>query len=92
MSVVEPEKKKLQDIAKVVHAALFKLKMGQTGTILCSKELPFEEVKEYVMAYAFHKRKWFKTRHDQVSNVLYAERSPPPPWEKEEEHVEPDEP
>jgi hypothetical protein len=58
------------------------LKMGETGAIACSKEFPFEDVHEYVRAYSLHKRKWFKMRHDTVSNIVYAERAKPPPWEK----------
>jgi hypothetical protein len=88
---VNPEKEKLVAIYKLVHPILRMLKMGETGTILCSREHAIEDVRSYVMMYAFHKGKWFKLKHDRSSNVLYALRAPPPPWEKPPEDSEPEE-
>jgi hypothetical protein len=88
---MDPEKQKLISIAKHVHSVLRNLKMGEIGTIPCSKEYPTEEVRSYATAYAFHKRKWFKLKHDPVSNIIYAERAPPPPWERPPEDSEPEE-
>jgi len=87
---MDPEKQKLLDLALHVHRALRMLKMGESATISCGTKFPHEEVSQYVVAYAFHKKKWFSTKFDPTSEIIYATRSPPPPWEKEEIEEEPD--
>jgi hypothetical protein len=89
---MDDDKKRLAAVSRYVHTSLRMLKMGQTGTISCNKDYPVETIKEYVMAYAFHKRKWFKVSYDKMNQVIYAERAPPPPWdhgatEREEEEL-----
>jgi len=65
---------KLQALSKYVHDALRTLKIGDSATISCTKEFPAGEIKPYLIAYAFHKRKWFETKHDVVANVIYTKR------------------
>jgi len=89
---MDPEKQKLQNISKHVHSVLRTLKMGETGTVACSREMKPEELQLYMVAYAFHKRKWFEIKHDKVSNVLYAKRAAPPPWDHAPEEEESEEP
>ena len=81
---IHPEKQRLTQIALRVHGALRMLKMGQTGVISLSP-FKYEEVKNYIWAYAMHKRKWFTTRHDPNANVIIAQRAAPPPWDREDE-------
>lgn len=81
---MEPEKQKLIEMSTIVHGALKSLKMGDTGIITCSKKFSSDELREYVTAYAFHKNKWFNVKHDAVANVLFCERTTPPPFEKPE--------
>jgi hypothetical protein len=89
---MDPEKKHLNDIAARVHQALRKLKKGQTGTIACDKECKVDEVRQYMLAYAYHKQKWFNVRHDAVSDILYVERVAVPPLRGPAEDDDPDEP
>lgn len=84
---MDPEKKHLQDLSKFIHDAVRMLKMGETASISCSK-YPAEDVRNYLMAYSFHKKKWFETKYDKTSKLLTAKRAPPPPWEREEEAPE----
>lgn len=88
---MEDEKQHLNQISTIVHSALKTLKMGETGTVACSKQFSADELREYVTAYAFHKRKWFNIKHDAVSNVLFCERAPPPPWDKPKEEEDEEE-
>jgi len=88
---MEPEKRKLVDMSNIVHNALKTLKMGQIGTVACSKQFSADELREYVTAYAFHKNKWFNVKHDAVSNVLFCERTTPPPFEKPESEADEEE-
>ena len=81
---MEVEKQKLTQLSKIVHDALRMLKMGETGTITYNKEFTADMIEEYIVAYAFHKSKWFKTKTDPVSQTIYAVRSAPPPWPKPE--------
>jgi hypothetical protein len=83
------EQEKLNMLSKHVHSALRMLKIGDTGTISCSKRFPMAEVKQYVIAYAFHKRKWFELTYVVVSNTLQATRVKMPSFLPV---VEPDEP
>ena len=87
---MEPEKKRLLAVASLVHNALRKLKMEDRATIPL-KDFTFEEVRNYVWAYAMHKKKWFHLRHDKTANVIHAERGPPP-WEQRPNDDDPDEP
>jgi hypothetical protein len=89
---MDPEKKHLQDVASRVHQALRKLKLGQGSTIACDKEIKSDEVRQYLLAYAYHKQKWFNVRHDAVADILYVERVPVPPLRGPEEDDDPDEP
>jgi len=85
---MEAEAQKLKDMSVIVHAALKALKIGETGTITCKKPFTSDELQSYVTAYGFHKNKWFNVKHDAVSNVLFCERSNPPPiggWGKKDE-------
>lgn len=83
-------KKHLMDLSRLVHQSLRMLKMGETGSIPCSREFSADAIREYTIAYALHKKKWFKLTHDEATNVIHAERAPPPPWDKPEEEEEPD--
>ena len=67
------------------HEALKRLKMGDVGTVAVTKEFPVDELTRYVHAYARHKNKWFDTRYDATSKLIYATRVTPPPWDKPEE-------
>ena len=89
---MDQEKQKLQKISKHVHSVLRTLKMGETGTVGCSRDMNPEELREYIIAYAFHKRKWFEIKYDKVSNVLHAKRAAPPPWDHQKVEEEPEEP
>lgn len=71
----------LDGLSTLVHDVLKRLKMGETGTIICTKEYPSDEVLLYVTGYAMHKEKWFETHYDKASNVVHAKRSPIPNWE-----------
>ena len=71
----------LDGLSNIVHDVLKRLKMGETGTITCSKEYPHEEVRLYVNAYALHKKKWFETRYDKASNAITAKRTEQPKWD-----------
>ena len=82
---MESEKMKLKEMSAVVHDALRTLKIGDTGTITCTKAFALDEVREYITAYAFHKNKWFKVKADSVSNTLYCERTELPKWDAPEE-------
>ena len=68
----------LASLGKHVHNTLRVLKVGDTGTITCGKAYPAGEVKQYVIAYAFHKRKWFELKHDRTADLFYAKRVEPP--------------
>ena len=85
--LMEPEKKKLVALGKTVHEALRLLKIGDTGTIKVG-DLPPEEVKNYVWAYAMHKGKWFDCKYDATAKVFTAVRKDPPPWDTGEEEFE----
>ena len=78
--MARPEKEELKKISTLVHEALRGLKMDETGYIECAKH-PFEEVRNYLVAYAFHKHKWFDIKYDPNSKIITAVRSIPPPWE-----------
>jgi hypothetical protein len=88
---MEEEKQHLNEMSVIVHAALKTLKMGETGTVSCSKQFNANELREYITAYAFHKNKWFAVKHDAVSNVLFCERVPQPSWDKPKEDKDADE-
>jgi hypothetical protein len=75
----------LDGLSALVHDVLKRLKVGQTGTIQCSKEYPTEEVRLYALAYAMHKRKWFTIKEDKASNAIVATRTELPDWEVTEE-------
>ena len=66
----------------MVHDVLKRLKIGDTGSITCTKEFPPEEVRLYVTAYAFHKKKWFAAQYDKVSNTVRCSRGEMPSWVK----------
>jgi hypothetical protein len=85
------EKMKLTEMSAVVHGALKGLKMGETGTITCTKAFTMDEVREYITAYAFHKNKWFQVKADSVSNTLYCERTERPNWDVPDEDPEEEE-
>ena len=70
----------LDGLSKLVHEALKRLKMDETGSVTCSKQYPPDEVRLDVQAYGLHKRKWFETEHDKASNVIRCKRAKPPPW------------
>jgi hypothetical protein len=70
----------LDGLSHIVHDVLKRLKMGETGTITCSKEYQHEEVRLYVNAYALHKHKWFETRYDKATNTIIAKRTEQPKW------------
>ena len=89
---MDPQKEHLLTVANRVHASLRKLKMGETATITCSKTFPFEEVRNYIWAYAFHKGKWFDCEYNKTTLVLFAKRAPPPPWQDPSLDDDPDEP
>jgi hypothetical protein len=88
----EQQRKKLDVLSKHVHSALRMLKIGDTGTISCGKKFPLAEVRPYVIAYAFHKRKWFELKHDVVSDTLQATRVKVPSFLPVVEPDEPEEP
>ena len=75
----------LDGLSKMVHEGLKRLKMGETGSVACSREYPPDEVRVYVMAYGMHKNKWFETSHDRATNTVIAKRIKEPDWVKEEE-------
>ena len=75
----------LDGLSNLVHEALKRLKMDQTGSISCSKEFPPEEVQLYARAYGMHKRKWFDIKYDKASNVVHATRTELPNWEAQDE-------
>jgi hypothetical protein len=76
----------LDGLYNLAHPILKRLKMGDTGTIQCSKEYPSEEVMQYVMAYAGHKDKWFDpVKYDKATDTVSAKRAPVPNWETVEE-------
>jgi len=75
----------LDSLSERVHEALKRLKLGQTGTIRCSKEFPEIEVRSYVTAYAMHKDKWFEMKYDKATDTVYAKRIEIPSWEKADE-------
>lgn len=64
----------LDGMSALVHEAVKRLKMGQSGTIQCSKQYPESEVRQYTMAYALHKEKWFDLTFDKATNVMHATR------------------
>jgi hypothetical protein len=72
----------LDGLHDLVHEGVKRLKIGQTGTIQCSKQYPEKEVQLYVVAYAMHKEKWFETKYDKAGDVVYAARVEVPNWEK----------
>jgi hypothetical protein len=73
------EKKHLEALNELVHLRVKTLKMGDAGTIPCTREFPVDEVRQYLFAYATHKKtKWFTAKHDPVSNVLHVVRVPLP--------------
>jgi hypothetical protein len=82
---MEEQKHHIIQMSTIVHTALKALKMGETGTVVCSKQFSADELREYITAYAFHKNKWFTIKHDAVSNVLFCERAPLPRWDKPKE-------
>jgi len=89
---MDPEKQKLKTIAQRAHGVLRTLKMGDAGTIACDKQCTMEDFKEYIVAYSYHKAKWFTVTQDSVSNILICKRVTPPPWnhpEPDQEHEEP---
>ena len=71
----------LNDISQYVHPILKRLKMGETGTVAATKQFPIEELQMYVQAYAMHKEKWFDTKYDATSKILYCTRVTPMPWD-----------
>jgi len=75
----------LDGLSKIVHEALKRLKLGDTGTIQCSKNYPATEVLLYVQAYGLHKRKWFESKYDRATDAVHATRGTPPPWDKPDE-------
>jgi len=87
--MVDPEKQRLLDLGMHVHKALRMLKMGESATITCDK-FTDEEISQYIVAYAFHKKKWFSAKFDPTNLSFAATRAPPPPWPKEEIDEEPD--
>lgn len=86
----EITKEQLTAIGHHVHQAVRMLKLGETATISCSSNYPTTEVRQYLMAYSFHKRKWFEVKHDATSNVLYATRVMMPSFIEQPEEEEPD--
>lgn len=72
----------LDGLSEHVHEGLKRLKIGDTGTIQCSKKFPEKEVQLYVTAYAMHKSKWFEMRYDKAGEIVYAKRVEVPDWEK----------
>jgi hypothetical protein len=82
----------LDGLSKLVHEALKRLKMGDSGVISCSKEYKQEEVMLYARAYGVHKHKWFEIEYDKTTNIVRAKRAPIPPktllQETDEEEVE----
>ena len=74
----DPLEEKLDVVSMRVHRALRMLKLNEVGAITCDKVASANDIKEYITAYAFHKRKWFNTRYDSVSSILYATRVKPP--------------
>jgi len=85
------EKKHLEALSMHVHLAVRKLKIGDAGIIVCNREFPLDEVREYLFGYASHKRKWFKPKHDPVTNVLHVVRvevPKAPGTERDAEEVE----
>lgn len=64
----------LAALYKHCHGVVRSLKIGDIGTIPCTKEFPAAEIKGYMIGYAFHKRKWFTVKHDAVASVIFAER------------------
>ena len=89
---MDPEKLHLKQISQRVHAALRMLKMGEVGVITCDKTFSMDEVEDYVIAYSFHKRKWFKPRRDEATGTLYCTRLAPPPFPISPEPQEYEEP
>jgi hypothetical protein len=88
---INSEKERLTGLAKHAQTILRRLRMGEIGTISCSKLYPLDEVRSYVYGYAFHKNKWFDIKTDNVSNSLVVTRAPRPKPVKEfdgEEEVE----
>jgi hypothetical protein len=73
----------LDGLSNHVHDVLKRLKMGQTGSIPCTKEYPAEEIRAYALAYALHKEKWFETGYDKTTNTVTAKRIEMPDWETE---------
>jgi hypothetical protein len=86
------ELEKLELISKHVHNALRMLRVGETGIISCGKKFPVIEVRQYVTAYALHKRKWFDLKHDAISNALQATRVKMPSFLPTTPPDEPEEP
>jgi len=91
-AVVDQDRDRLKGVSRRVHSALRKLKMGESATIAYDKEYPLEDVRNYLIAYALHKGKWFKTRTDETTHIIYATRAAPPPWDHKQEEEDPDEP
>ena len=84
------EKERLTSLAQHTIDVLRKLKMGQQGTISCSREFPMDDVRGYIYGYAFHKKKWFEVKTDSVANALIVTRAerPKPVKQFDEEEVE----
>jgi len=77
--------KHLDDLSKVVHEALKRLRIGDSATISCTKDFKGEEIMLYARAYAYHKMKWFETTFDKTANVVRAKRAEVPPDDFTEE-------
>jgi uncharacterized protein (DUF2249 family) len=71
----------LDALHKLVHEAVKRLKMGESGTVQCSKQYPEIEVRQYAMAYAMHKNKWFELKYDKAGDVVHVTRVEVPSFE-----------
>jgi hypothetical protein len=91
MSMLDPDTQHLEDIAQLVHKALRKLKIDEQAQIVCHK-FKVDEVREYVIGYSYHKKKWFKAKYDPATRVLTCTRGAPPPWPLKDKNEDPDEP
>lgn len=70
------DKKKLTALALTIHDKLRTLKMGGTSVIPLGEHSE-EDVRMYIWAYALHKNKWFGTKYDATTKVIYVERKDP---------------
>ena len=76
---MDEEKQKLKRLHNVVHGMVKTLKLNEHTAIQYGKEFIADDVKSYMLAYSYHKRKWFNVKDDKASRTLYVERVEPPP-------------